>query len=407
MPAEIQLLEDFRGLLTDERNATSRTIDSKLAAARRESDAALEEVRKSVRALAERSSRPPGAGALERFETRESLGSEFVRKEGVAHFLRNPQPGGIRIQLDRPVLSARAAPITSANWLTPPTIRPGVVTRPRRRLVLRDVMDVFPLTTQSLIYIIEDAPVPANPGADYQLIEGDVKAQVSISSTEGTCVPSTIAAWVSCSNQVLSDASYLEAYIDNRLVYEVSYVEERELMLGDGGPGKITGLMTVASAYDAARTKGGDTGLDILSHAETQLEELDVYPTAVVINPSDAEGLRLTKTTLGNYVWSPDISNVDEPGGLWGLTIVATNTMPKTQFLVGDFSPSAAQIVEREAAFVSISYEHSDFFTRNLAAIRCEERVGLAIYQPWAYVKGTFPTPALGLAEHAKHVEKK
>jgi hypothetical protein len=35
--------------------------------------------------------------------------------------------------------------------------------------------------------------------------------------------------------------------------------------------------------------------------------------------------------------------------------------------------------------------EHADYFTKNLVAIRCEERVTLAVYQPFAFVKGSFP----------------
>jgi Phage capsid family len=65
---------------------------------------------------------------------------------------------------------------------------------------------------------------------------------------------------------------------------------------------------------------------------------------------------------------------------------------------VGDFGPSAAQIIERQAAMLAISFEHSDFFVRNLAALRVEERIDLAVYQPFAFCRGNFSVVAHGEA---------
>jgi HK97 family phage major capsid protein len=369
---------EFQRLMADQQNSL---------------DGRFTKIEADVRSIRQAAAKPPvllGAPG----DGRESLGAQFVRDERVAAFLRNPQPGGIRIELPRPVLERRSAPtltaatpITSATWPAQPAWLPGVVTRPRRRLMLRDVMSIFPLSTASLNYLVENAPVPANPGAGYQPGEGGLKPEISIGSTPATCTPSTIAAWVTCSRQALDDSLYLTQFIDVRLVYEVAYVEERELLLGDGAAGHITGLLQVATPYDTARTLANDTGLDVLSHSETQLEEIDVYPNAFVVNPHDAEKLRLTKNAQGSYVWEPDVSK-DEAGLLWGLTPIVTNSMPRGQFLVGDFGPAAAQIIQREAAFVQISFEHADYFTKNLVAVRCESRIGLATYQPWAFVKG-------------------
>jgi HK97 family phage major capsid protein len=379
-----ELLAEFQRILED----AKKSGDAQLQALRGE-------INQQILAIKRRLSLPPGSGGPPEPVECESLGAEFIRQESVTAYLRNPQPGGLRIELHRPVLTGRkaATPITSGNWLVPPTYRPGVVVRPRRRLVLRDVLSVFPLTSSSLTFAVENTPVPASPGAAYQILEGDAKVEISIGTTPATCTPSTIACWVTVSKQVLDDSLYLQQYLDERMTYEVSYVEEAELLNGSGAAGHIKGFLQVATAYDPARTQTGDTGLDVVSHAETQLEEIDVYPTAFVVNPADAEKLRLTKTTYGSYVWLPDVSQ-DETGPLWGLTPIVTNSMPKGSFLVGDFGPAAAQIIQRESAIVSIAFEHSDYFVRNLIALRCEERVGLAIYQPWAYVKGTLTMTA-------------
>jgi HK97 family phage major capsid protein len=245
-----QLLNDFRNtLVADVHGELTRD---------------LEPLRADIPALKQRSSRPPGGSSgPPELDTCEPLGLAFMREPAVTAYLRNPKPGGIRIELNRPVLTTRkATAITSFTAYGPPTIRPGVVTRPRRRLVLRDVLGVYPLTTATLTYVVETAPVPASPGAAYQVAEGDPKVEISIGTTPATCTPSTLAAWVTCSRQVLDDAMYLQQFIDERLVYEVGYVEERELINGDGTPGHIKGFLTVATPYDTARTLAGDTNLD-------------------------------------------------------------------------------------------------------------------------------------------------
>jgi hypothetical protein len=62
--------------------------------------------------------------------------------------------------------------------------------------------------------------------------------------------------------------------------------------------------------------------------------------------------------------------------------------MAESQFLVG--SSMAAMIWDRNDASIEISREHSDFFTRNLAAILVEERLALTVLRA-ALIYGGFP----------------
>jgi HK97 family phage major capsid protein len=61
-------------------------------------------------------------------------------------------------------------------------------------------------------------------------------------------------------------------------------------------------------------------------------------------------------------------------------------------FLVGSGSPVAAEIRDRMEMTVEISTEHSDYFTRNLVAIRAEKRLALITKRPNSFVTGTFTT---------------
>jgi HK97 family phage major capsid protein len=105
------------------------------------------------------------------------------------------------------------------------------------------------------------------------------------------------------------------------------------------------------------------------------------------MNPIQWAGIELLKDTLGRYLYgNPDNTTT---GRLWGRPVVSTQAMTSGKFLVGDFA-AHAQILDRQDANVAISYENKDNFERNMATIRIEERLALAIYRPEAFVKGTF-----------------
>lgn len=74
---------------------------------------------------------------------------------------------------------------------------------------------------------------------------------------------------------------------------------------------------------------------------------------------------------------------------LWDLPVVTTTAVGSGMFLVGAFQAQAL-LLDREEAMVEISAEHSDYFTKNLVAIRVEERVGLAFFRNDGFVYGTF-----------------
>jgi HK97 family phage major capsid protein len=60
------------------------------------------------------------------------------------------------------------------------------------------------------------------------------------------------------------------------------------------------------------------------------------------------------------------------------------------KFLTGAFQ-QGAQLFDREDANVVISTENVDDFEKNMISIRCEERAGLAVYRPEAFIYGSLP----------------
>ena len=74
---------------------------------------------------------------------------------------------------------------------------------------------------------------------------------------------------------------------------------------------------------------------------------------------------------------------------LWGLPVVATNSIAAGTFLTGAFDMGAT-IWDRWDMAVEVSREHDDFFTKNMVAILCEERLAMTVNRTEAFVAGSF-----------------
>jgi HK97 family phage major capsid protein len=349
----------------------------------------------SVKILEEKAGRLPG-----RSSSIESLGQLFVKSAEFQAWRSAPAlRGRCTSTLDTSLFAKKAALTTSAT-LAPATERiAGIVPAP---MLMPAALGLFSTRAvgSSHVEYLRSTGIPS-PGARTQFPEGSAKQEQTI-GTEiiGTDIQ-TIAAWTSASTQILADIAGLAAFIDGQLQYSVAEEICRQCLFGAPGTtaGELQGLTGVATAYDTTRNQTGDGPAEALSHAAEQLAEIGVQANAAVLSPQDAEGLRLTKTTTGEYLLAMP-SNGTGVTSLWGLSLTVDHHMPAAHFLVGDFSARQVELLDRMQTTVDISYEHADFFTKNLAAIRAEWRGALGIYQPAAFVYGTaYPTPSLTRSE--------
>jgi HK97 family phage major capsid protein len=129
------------------------------------------------------------------------------------------------------------------------------------------------------------------------------KPESNITFTLTSAPVVTIAHWLAASRQILSDAPALAGYIDSRLTYGLKYLEQEEILNGDGTGGHLGGLMTNATAYAGSGAVSADSKIDTLSRAIAQLATADYQATAIVINPIDWMQLRLIKDSQGRYVF--------------------------------------------------------------------------------------------------------
>jgi HK97 family phage major capsid protein len=265
-----------------------------------------------------------------------------------------------------------------------PEYLPGVVVPNFMPLTVRDLLDVG--TTES--NLIEWVRELVFTNAASVVSEGALKPQSNLTYERLNVPVETIAHWINASKQVLADFKQLATLINGRMTFGLKLAEEQEILMGDGVAGHLQGIVPQATNYSGAYAAANDTRIDVIRHAMLQVQ-LAYYPTTgIVMSPTDWHALELTKDTLHRYIYaSPGMAT---PAMLWGVPVVQSYSFEPGDFLVGAFK-LAATLFDREEAQILVSTENNDNFIRNMVTILCEERLGLAVTRPAAFIYGSFP----------------
>lgn len=314
----------------------------------------------------------------------QSLGEQFVNNDAVRAFLARTNPRGrVDVTFNAAITSVTTDTDGAAGDLVQNTRLPGVVALPQRRMTVRDLLSPGRMDGSTLEYVKETgftnnaAPVAENAAKP----ESSMKFDLVTTSAK------VIAHWVKASRQILDDASQLQSIVDQRLRYGLAYVEEQQLLNGDGTGQNLLGIVPQASAYTAPITVSGATIIDQIRLALLQAELAEYPSTGIVMNPKDWTRVELLKDSQGRYIIGNPQGNA--AASLWGIPVVTTPAMQEDKFLAGAFR-LGAQLFDRWEARVEVSTENQDDFIRNMVTILAEERLALAVYRPEAFVYGDF-----------------
>ena len=282
---------------------------------------------------------------------------------------------------------------------------PGIVPEARQRLTIRDLLTSRP-TTQLVVDFVK---VNAKPAIGSPQTEASDKGENAVTFTSVSQQVRTLATWIPASKQVLDDMSELMAYLQTALPYYVNLEEELQLLSGDNTGVNLYGFIPQAASFNTGllSATAGWNRIDIIGRAVEQIQiAKELEPTFIVLHPQDWWSIRLTKDAYGRYILGnpqesvgrPVISELGAPVGVqmpprvFDLVPVVTTSISAGTFLVGSGSPVAAEIRDRMEMTVEIATQHSDFFTRNLIAIRAEKRLCLVTKRPGSFIAGSFST---------------
>jgi HK97 family phage major capsid protein len=282
---------------------------------------------------------------------------------------------------------------TGTSGVQMPFRLPGVTGLPIQELRIRDLMTVRTMTTGNSFDYVKMLTRASNASPQ---VEGTPKSESTFTWTSASDTVKTIAHFTNVSRQALDDIPWLQGTINGELMYGLKLKEEAEILTGDGTGQHLNGLIHQATAYDTTQNVTSDQRLDELRHAKLQARLIGLgtfAPDGIVLNPTDMAKIELIKSEEGGPNKGIYIIGDPKTGPaiklVWGLPVVESDSMPAGNFLVGAFA-TAAELIDRMQAMIEISFEHNVNFTSNLATLLCEERLGMAVRRPNAFIYGTF-----------------
>jgi HK97 family phage major capsid protein len=310
-----------------------------------------------------------------------SYGEQLQESSAFKTFVERGMQGSMKLDMKK--FETKQVTSAAAGALIRPLYETEAVDLPRRTLRIRDLLNVVPIQTSSVDYPKQSSVT----NAAAPVAESAAKPYSDYAWTNATAPVRTIAHLAKLTRQAMDDAPRLVAEVDSEMRFGLQLVEEAQILNGNGTGQNLNGIVTQATAYVAPITIAGATSIDMIRLAMLQ-GALALYPAnGVVLNEADWAFIELMKTTEGAYLFA-NVQGTVQPR-LWGLPVVATPAMTIDKFLVGDFQRGAT-LYDRMGIEVLISTENADDFEKNLATMRAEERLALAVKRPAAFIYGDF-----------------
>lgn len=258
----------------------------------------------------------------------------------------------------------------------------GIIPGAFRSLRVADVLPSGTTTSNAVSYARE--LLFTNNAAE--TAEAGTKPESVITFEQVTAPVRTIAHYIKVSDQVLSDAPMLQAYIDTRMAYGVALRKENQLVAGDGTGANLSGI-TDAGNFTAFTPTAGDNQLDTLNRMIEAVALADYAADAIMLNTADWHAIERIKVGA-----SDDRYVIGSPTGmmgpnLWGLPVVVSNAIPAGKAIVGAFN-IAFMVFNRQETVVEVFTQNEDDVINNLLTVRAEGRCALASLRPASVVFG-------------------
>jgi HK97 family phage major capsid protein len=321
-----------------------------------------------------------------------SLGEAFTASKGFQQVVGTDVKGS-RFSTGAIEVDAKATLTTAAGGvgLVQPQYLPGVLPLLFQRLTVADLMPNGTAAGNSIIYMRESAVT----NAAATVAEGGLKPASDINYAQVTETFKKIANTLKISDEMLQDVPYVQSQVNNRLVFFVQQKEEQQLLSGAGTGSELLGLLN-RPGLTAAQAKATDSALDAIYKDITKIRVNSFLdPTAIVMHPTDWQGIRLGKDANGQYfaggpftgAYGVGSSNMNDrsilgdQANLWGLPVVVTTSATVGTAVIGAFA-TGAEVFRKGGITVEATNSNENDFLTNLIAIRAEERLALAVYRP-------------------------
>lgn len=231
-----------------------------------------------------------------------------------------------------------------------------------------------PVSGNAITYFVQGA----TEGAAAVTAEGAKKPQLHVPFTPKTAALKKIAGYTKETDEVLADAPFLAAAVENTLVYELGSAENSDI---------ITDIINT-SGIGADTHDGTAAGMiEKVLAAKTSISSNTAYTADVVfMNPADIEKVKLAKDNTGNYVFGGPAADAELT--IWGLPVEESSDLSAGTFLVAA-GKKAVKIYRKGGADVKVYEQNEDDAIYNRVTIIAEERLVTAVVAPAAIIKVT------------------
>lgn len=316
-----------------------------------------------------------------------SLGESIVASDNFASF-KAGQSNKFRQEFMANTITGETSS-TPTDTLSPFQRMAGVVSGATRQL---SILDFIPIgnTTANAVEYTKEASFTNNAA---ETAEAGTKPESSLTFSLQSAPVRTIAHFLRVSKQVMDDAPMLASYIDSRMAYGVRLRLENQIVNGNGTAPNLSGML----ANDTAVAVGTSVNaLDYANMLKYSIIGADYQPSFYFVNPADWSAIEILKrgTADDAYIGGSGgsigyVNNGLQPT-LWGLPVIASNSVPAGTLIAG--SSDAMMLWMRENVVIDVSDSDATNFTTNLLTIRAEMRAAFTVFQSSAIVSANLAT---------------
>lgn len=273
--------------------------------------------------------------------------------------------------------------VTSGSTTVFPHQVPGIIPGNFVPLTVRQILTSVPISSNMANSLRELAWT--NSAAEVS--QGAAKNESDLTFEQYNVPITTVAHWIKVSNQLLADAPAVARYIDTRLRDGLSQRVDSQLLNGNGTSPNLSGFADSGN-FTAYTPTSDDLLVDAVNRAKYALWAIGNMPSAVVLNPADWGTMERTRESAGGGMYLYGLPGMNAGMNPFGIQVVLSTYLTAGKMLIGDFRNSAT-LWNREGVTVEMGYVNDDF-TKNLVTIRAEERLGLGVERPSAFLYGDF-----------------
>lgn len=242
-------------------------------------------------------------------------------------------------------------------------------------------------TQNTIVFLEEQVTTPGALSERYSdsdatvslTAEGATKPAANIDWVKRSKALSKIAAFMPVSDEMIEDEPQLASYVNTRLGLFIRQAEDAFL---------IDEIEAAAGTANATEIGQANNWFDAIAAGIMSVQaEAALNPDTVLMNPRDFWTMSVSKSAGdGNYFGGSPYNAVGR--NPWGIPVLVSTAITAGTAIVGAFAEGAT-LWRKGGLTVEASNSHSDYFRRNLTALRAEQRIALTIFRPAAFQKVT------------------